>query len=154
MGPVVNSVCSTLFQAMDSIRCPLTFGRRRGIARFPARPLPTYMQSRDSREIIRCWATGSWNIRWMRSPSRGLISISAEENGTDSTAIRLHYTLLKQALSVTHARISLPHAWNQEPSSIQKECGKWACFQKWPTTVCTRKYGNAIAIFKTKPSYE
>ena len=41
------------------------------------------------------------------------------------------YTTEAQALSITHARISLLHACNHE-----------------------RKYGNAIAIFETKPLYE
>ena len=48
--------------------------------------------------------------------------------------MRLHYTLLKQALYVTHARKSLQR-------SIRKECGvsriKMADYE----------YGNAIAIF-------
>ena len=35
----------------------------------------------------------------------------------------LVHTMLSQALSVTHARISLPHASNHE-RSIRKECGK------------------------------
>ena len=33
------------------------------------------------------------------------------------------YTTEAQALSITHARISLPHACNHE-RSIRKECGK------------------------------
>ena len=41
-------------------------------------------------------------------------------------ATALYYT--QQALSVTHARISLPHACNQE-RSIQKECIKMADYR-------------------------
>ena len=35
---------------------------------------------------------------------------------------------------------------------MRKECGNRV--KKWPTTASARKYGNAIAIFETKPLYE
>ena len=64
------------------------------------------------------------------------------------------YTTEVQALYITHACISLPHACNHE-RSIRKECGKWARFAyKNGRLPCARKYGNAIAIFETKPLYE
>ena len=63
----------------------------------------------------------------------------------------LHYTLLKQALSVTHAHIYLPHMCNHECSIWENEPVSRIKNGRLP---CAHKYGNAIAILETKPLYE
>ena len=65
------------------------------------------------------------------------------------------YTTEAQALSVTHAHISLPHACNHERSIYTEGMRKMSPFRVQNGRLpCARKVWDAIAIFETKPLYE
>ena len=94
------------------------------------------MENRDNMKALKCKTLGGiLRCRLTNALSRQLALLAEPKNPLDSTmstssgffvhTMKHCYAtaLYTTALSITHARISLPHACNHE-RSIRKECGK------------------------------